>query len=246
MPACVRYSGTGAAQCPGFSVRSGMAIGGRGSGLAAGCTLVKPTRRPPCHLAVLLPSIRQILSWIFSGRLLNTRPFLNVVALLVASLKPWLRETSSPTAWQWKVRGPRQEWLHQCDSFSSTTAEGRRKKVDTFMNKVVHAMLASDGISVKLKPGKSVFNKNLDGKKKNSSFCYWTIWNLTNLDELEIKLWGNVNLGNTILIGNVMANNYCKRLICQKWANCIQPFPHKYNNFSCKCESYSIKTSCSW
>lgn len=33
------------------------------------------------------------------------------------------------------------------------------------MNKVVHAMLASDGISVKLKPGKSAFNKNLEDKK---------------------------------------------------------------------------------
>lgn len=33
------------------------------------------------------------------------------------------------------------------------------------MNKVVYAMLASDEISVKLKPGKSVFNENLDGKK---------------------------------------------------------------------------------
>lgn len=164
-PTCMRCSGTGAAQCPGLSVRSGMAIGARGSDLAAGCTLVKPTRRAPCHLAVLPPNFRQIISWIFSGRLLNTRPFLNVVALLVASLKPWLRETSSPTAWQWKVRGPRQERPHQWYRFFSTTAEGRGKKVDAFMNKVVEAMLASDGISVKLKPGKSVFNENLDGNK---------------------------------------------------------------------------------
>lgn len=120
----LKGSGTGAAQWPGQSVRSGMAKGGSGSCLAAGSTVVKPTRRAPSQCCVEPTNFKWILSWISTARLLNTRPFLNVVAGLVASREPWLRETFSPTAWLWKLRSPRQELLHWCDSFSSTTATG--------------------------------------------------------------------------------------------------------------------------
>lgn len=47
-------------------------------------------------------------------------------------------------------------------------------------------MLASDGIPVKLKPGKSVFEENLDGKKK--IFLLLLDYMNSNLEELEIKL----------------------------------------------------------
>lgn len=114
---------TGAAQCPGVSVRLGMAMQGRD--LAAGGTVVKPTRRAPCHLKVSFSTFSRILSLTLSGRLLNTRPFLNVCAALSASRPPSLRRTLSPTAWQWKVRGPRQVRPHLCD------VSDQRTKKDT-------------------------------------------------------------------------------------------------------------------
>lgn len=124
-PSAHQDSSTAAAQWPGFSLRSGMAMGGRGRPLAAGCTLVKPTRIPPCQSDEDLITIRWILSLTPTGRLLNTRPFLNVAPVLVASRQSWLRLTFSPKTWQWKVRGPRQDppqlW-DIMDSISATSA----------------------------------------------------------------------------------------------------------------------------
>ena len=97
-PAWQWDSCTGAAQCPKVVVRLGMAMAGRGRDLCEGDTLVKPTRRTPCQLNKSFSTLRRILSWIFTGRLLNTRPLLNVPPVLSASRHPWLRRTLCPTA----------------------------------------------------------------------------------------------------------------------------------------------------
>lgn len=114
-PALQRDSLTGAAQWPGVLVRSGMAMLGKGRALAVGGTLVNPTRKAPCHSGTCCSTLRQSFSWTFSGRLLNTRPFLNVCPILLASCPPRLSWTMSPTAWTWKDRGPRQDGPHLCD-----------------------------------------------------------------------------------------------------------------------------------
>lgn len=128
-PALQRDSCTGAAQCPWVSVRLGMAMRGRGRDLAEGGTVVKPTRRAPCQLNESFSTLRRILSWIFTGRLLNTRPFLNVFFVFSARRHPWLRRTMSPTTRGWKVRGPRQDRPHLCDVSDPTSVKGTKTQL---------------------------------------------------------------------------------------------------------------------
>lgn len=113
--------GTGAAQWPWMSVRLGMAMVGRGRDLSEGGTLVKPTRIAPCQMNKSFSTLRRIFSRIFTGRLLNTRPFLNVFVVLSARRHPLLRLTMSPTARGWKVKGPRQDRPHLRDVSDPTT-----------------------------------------------------------------------------------------------------------------------------
>lgn len=96
-PAWQQFSSTGAAQCPELVVRLGIAMQGRGRNLVEGGTVVKPTRRAPCQLNRSFSTLSRILSLILTGRLLNTRPFLNVCTVLSASRPPSLRQTLSPT-----------------------------------------------------------------------------------------------------------------------------------------------------
>lgn len=116
-PGRQQVSGTGAAQWPGRSVRSGMAREGRA--LAIGSTLVKPTRMAPCQVSLHNSTRRRTLSWGRTGRLLNTRPCLKVTPVLSARLAPWLRLTKAPTASLWKVKGPRQWGPQMCSGSDS-------------------------------------------------------------------------------------------------------------------------------
>lgn len=137
-PSLQQDSCTMAAQCPWVLVRLGMAMQGRGRALATGDTLVKPTRRAPCQLNKFFSTLRRIFSWILTGRLLNTRPFLKVLSVLSASRHPWLSLTMVPTAWRWKARGPRQDSLHLCDLLNPTAARQQKHDSGSWCSKHVY------------------------------------------------------------------------------------------------------------